>query len=96
MRAHIGTNFIIEPNRTDAFNFHLGGWLALVRDFDGAPKPEALGLMVGLGMGDLLIGMSYDFNLRDIINYQTGQGAFEVSVSYFGNYEDEGGACPTF
>ena len=96
MRGHIGTNFIIEPSRTDAFNFHVGSWLALVRDFDGAPKPEALGFMLGLGLEDLLIGMSYDFNLRDLVNYQSGQGAFELSISYLGNYEDEGSLCPTF
>ncbi len=96
MRAHVGSNFIIEPSSTDAFNFHVGGWLALVRDFDATPQLDAMGFLIGLGMGDLLVGLSYDLNLRDVVNYSSGQGAFELSISYFGNYEDDGGACPTF
>ncbi len=92
----VGNNFIIEPSRTDAFRMHLGTWLRMAQDFDNSVQPDALGFLAGLGVGDLLIGLSYDFNLRDIINYRTGQGAFEFSISYFGNYEDEGTACPTF
>lgn len=96
MRGMAGLNLIIEPSRTDAFNFHLGSWIALVRDFDGGPTPEAVGLLAGFGMGELLVGLSYDFNIRDIINYNTGQGTFEISVTYMGNYEEDGGLCPTF
>jgi type IX secretion system PorP/SprF family membrane protein len=96
IRGVLGSIFIIEPNHTDAFNFHLGGWLAAVRDVEGAPKLDDFGALIGMGLGDLLIGLSYDFNLRDIVKYQTGQGAFELSLTYLGNYEDEGGACPTF
>ncbi len=96
MRGLVGSIFIIEPNHTDAFNLHIGGWISAVRDFEGGPKMDALGALVGLGFGDLFIGMSYDLNLRDLINYPTGQGAFELSISYLGNYEDEAGACPTF
>ena len=92
----IGNTFIIEPSRTDVFNMHLGAWIKLAQDFDDAISPDVLGFLAGFGVGDLLIGLSYDLNLRDVVNYQTGQGAFELSISYFGNYEDEGGACPTF
>ena len=92
----IGNNFIIEPSRTDAFKLHLGTWLQLAQDFDDSVTPDAIGFLAGLGIGDLLVGLSYDINLRDIINYRTGQGAFEFSISYFGIYEEEGGACPTF
>lgn len=96
MRALVGSVFIIEPNHTDAVNFHVGAWLAGVRDFEGGPKLDDLGALVGIGIGELFIGMSYDLNLRDVVKYTTGQGAFELSISYWGNYEDEGGACPTF
>ncbi|MCB0686865.1 MAG: PorP/SprF family type IX secretion system membrane protein [Saprospiraceae bacterium] len=96
MRGLLGTVFIIEPNHTDAFNFHLGTWLTGVRDFEGGAKLDDIGFLVGMSMGDLFIGMSYDLNLRDIVKYTTGQGAFELSITYLGNYEDEGGACPTF
>ncbi len=96
MRGLLGSTFIIEPNHTDAFNFHIGAWISGVRDLQGGPKFDALGTLLGLGIGDLFIGMSYDLNLRDLVNYQTGQGAFELSLTYLGNYEDEGRFCPTF
>ncbi len=93
---NLGTNFILEPARTDEFKFHLGSWLRIVQDFDDAIQLDAIGFMAGFGINDLLIGLSYDLNLRDLVNYRTGQGALEVSISYFGNYEVDGGACPTF
>ncbi len=92
----LGNVFILEPSSTDEFNFHLGAWISLVRDFDNAIQPNAVGLLAGMGFGNLLVGLSYDFNIRDIINYQTGQGSFEISITYSGDYEDEGGLCPTF
>ncbi len=92
----LGNNFIIEPNSTDVFNFHLGAWLRLAQDFDDSIQPDMVGFLVGLGLGDLVIGLSYDLNIRDVINYRTGQGALELSISYFGVYEEEGSACPTF
>jgi hypothetical protein len=92
----LGNNFIIEPSTTDAFNFHLGTWVRVVQDFDNAFAADDWGFLVGMGIGNLQIGLSYDINLRDLIGYQTGQGAFELSISYFGDYTDEGGLCPTF
>ena len=75
---------------------HLGGWIRTVRDFDNAFKPDAVGLLAGFSLRDLLIGFSYDINIRDLVNYPTGQGALELSISYFGDYESENSACPSF
>ncbi|NND04866.1 MAG: PorP/SprF family type IX secretion system membrane protein [Saprospiraceae bacterium] len=99
-RAHtaitVGNNFIIEPSTTDAFNFHLGAWVRTVQDLEAKFAPDMIGFLAGMGIGNLLIGLSYDVNIRDVVNYPTGQGAFEVSISYFGDYQDEGTICPTF
>ncbi|MDH3247138.1 MAG: type IX secretion system membrane protein PorP/SprF, partial [Saprospiraceae bacterium] len=88
--------FIIEPNQTDETKFHLGGWVRIVQDFDDSFSPDALGLMAGISLQELLIGLSYDFNLRDLVDFRTGQGALEVSISYFGNYDSDEGICPSF
>ncbi len=96
MAINIGNNFIIEPPTTDAFNFHVGAWVRMVQDLNSSFTPDMVGFLAGMGIGNLLIGLSYDVNLQDIVNYQTGQGAFEVSISYFGDYQDEGSICPTF
>lgn len=96
MQASLGNNFIIEPSSTDAFNFHVGAWLRVVQDFEQSVALDVLGLMTGVGVGNLFIGLSYDINLRDLTQFGTRQGSFELSLSYFGDYEDEGSACPTF
>ena len=94
--SNLGANLILEPGVDENFKLHLGGWFRMVRDFDRSIKPDAIGLLVGINIRDLLLGLSYDINIRDIINYPTGQGALEFSVSYFGDYESENDACPSF
>jgi len=96
MAVTLGNNFIIEPSSTDAFNFHLGAWIRTVQDLEAKFAPDMIGFLAGMGIGNLLIGLSYDVNIRDVVNYPTKQGAFEVSISYFGDYQDEGSICPTF
>ena len=91
----LGNNFIFE-SRKNNWKMHLGAWLRIVQDFDDAIQPEALGFLFGVNLENLLIGLSYDLNLRDLVNYQTGQGALELSISYFGLYESDGGSCPSF
>ncbi|MDH3649340.1 MAG: PorP/SprF family type IX secretion system membrane protein [Saprospiraceae bacterium] len=96
LELSVGSNFILEPNSTDQVKLHFGGWIRIVEDFDESFSPDVLGLMVGINLQELLIGLSYDLNLRDIIDYRTGQGALEVSISYFGNYDSDEGVCPSF
>ena len=57
---------------------------------------DALVLMAGLQQGNFLFGVSYDANFQDLTNYNQGQGAFELSISYFGDFENDGVLCPRF
>lgn len=54
------------------------------------------GVLVGYGLGDLQIGMSYDFSINALNQYGRSRGSFELSISYFGYYEDEDDLCPAF
>ncbi len=54
------------------------------------------GFLVGYGLGDLQIGMSYDFSVNALNQYGRSRGSFELSISYFGFYEDEDDLCPSF
>ncbi len=92
----VGNVFILEPNPDSFFKLHLGAWIRFERNFESAITPDVLGLQVGLNLEQLLVGFSYDINLNNLANYGGTQGVFEVSISYFGNYESEENLCPTF
>jgi hypothetical protein len=58
--------------------------------------PAAAYVMTGFVLENLLIGFSYDFNLNDLVNERLGQNAFEISISYIGDYDNSDVFCPSF
>ena len=57
---------------------------------------ESFILTAGLEFKGLLIGLSYDHNLRDITKFGSGLSTFEFSIIYLGDYENADAFCPTF
>ncbi len=49
--------------------------------------------MFGIEFNRINLNFSYDYSLKA---YRTGLGAFEFSIIYSGNYENEDDFCPTF
>ena len=49
--------------------------------------------LLGIEYSNILFGFSYDIHLKDI---GLGQNAFEISVAYLGEYEDDLLLCPKF
>ena len=96
MEINTGAN--VKMLLTDFNNnaLYLGGWVRTVKNNDDALGVDALVLMAGIAKGNFLFGFSYDANLRDLSTYNQGQGAFEVSISYFGDFEDDNVMCPRF
>jgi hypothetical protein len=47
-------------------------------------------------MKNFVIGMSYDFGLRDVISYGRPSHSFEISITLLGDYDDGGFICPEF
>jgi len=90
-----GTNVRFMLNDYSNNSFYVGGWIRPVANEDDFGL-DAVVLMVGLQQGNFLFGLSYDANLKDLTNYQQGQGAFELSISYFGDFENDGVLCPRF
>lgn len=74
---------------------HFGAFLRPVRDVTGYGL-DALILLAGFEYSNMLIGLSYDLNLRDIISDQRGIGVFEFSITYIGEYENDFTFCPKF
>lgn len=92
----IGNMFVFKPNPKASTRLHLGGWLRMEKSFDNSIAPDALSLQAAFNIDNLLIGMSYDIGLSHIVNYAGNQGVFELSVSYFGDYESGDNLCPSF
>lgn len=99
MEVTAGSNirFAFPSNMNMAIQF--GGWIRPVRNANDATRSwgvDAVAAMLGLEISNLLIGLSYDINLDDLVDYRQGQTAFELSLTYIGSYEEEDVLCPSF
>lgn len=52
--------------------------------------------MVGIEYNNFLLGVSYDTKLNAVGTARDKRGAFEVSIAYLGEYENETILCPKF
>ncbi|MBV6443056.1 MAG: type IX secretion system membrane protein PorP/SprF [Haliscomenobacteraceae bacterium CHB4] len=94
MEINTGTNFRIALGQYGGSALHLGSWVRFVRN-DDAVGHDAVVALVGFEFSNVLIGMSYDLNLRALEAKQR-QSAFEISIAYLGEYENEEVLCPKF
>lgn len=93
-QVNAGTNFRTALGQYGSSAFHLGGWVRPVRNSDGLGLDAAV-VLAGFEFNNVLLGLSYDLNLKALGANQR-QGAFEISVAYLGNFENEGIVCPKF
>ncbi len=80
----------------DAKALHVGGGIRLNQSVDSGFSPSALYLMFAYEMNGFLLGLSHDITLSNLRVVSPGQGAFELSISYTGFYNNEENTCPTF
>ena len=93
MEINAGTNVrVVLNNGGNAI--HFGTWVRPVRNDDGIGL-DAVVALVGLELNSVVIGMSYDLNLR-ALSVNQRQGAFELSIAYLGNYDNDEIVCPKF
>jgi type IX secretion system PorP/SprF family membrane protein len=96
LELNAGSNFRIQLDQFGFAALHLGAWARPVRDVEGSMALDAIVMLAGLEYQGLMIGFSYDLNTVDLSNTRGQRTAFEISVSYIGEYEDEAIICPTF
>lgn len=94
--ANIGTNLRYLMSDFNGTAIHFGSWVRPVGNVDDAISLDAVVMMIGLEYNNFLLGLSYDANLNDLRTDRRGQGAFEVSIAYLGNYDNETILCPKF
>lgn len=90
-----GTNVRFTLNEHNNNAFHLGGGLRLAKALE-ALKPSSLMALTGIELGSFLLGMSYEYSLDDLSNDRLGQGIFELSFTFIGDYENFDNFCPSF
>lgn len=103
LKIDAGTNLRVGIGELQDFALHIGGYARMVTNTtDGNAgadvQPAAFEIptavaMVGLEYNNVLFGFSYDIFLQDA---GLGQNAFEISVAYLGEYEDDLLLCPKF
>jgi type IX secretion system PorP/SprF family membrane protein len=75
---------------------HLGAGLRLNQTASEGIKPSAAYVLMAYEVKGLLIGLSHDVSLTSLSLDHPGKGAFELSISYTGFYDNDDSMCPTF
>ena len=91
-----GTNFRLQFNDYGTTAMHLGTWARAARNTPTKVGLDAVVAMAGFEFNNFLLGFSYDINLRSVSTFQQGQGAFEISLGYLGDYDNDAILCPKF
>jgi hypothetical protein len=94
MELNTGANVRFVLGEFGANALQLGSWVRTVRN-EGSVGLDAVVALAGIELNSFMVGLSYDLNLRAI---QAGQRqtAFEISLTYLGNYDNEDILCPKF
>ncbi len=91
----VGTNLIFKINQEVGSALHVGSWARVVNNVNGFGM-ESIIFMVGLERKNLLLGFSYDHNLPDLFGARVGLNAFELSLTYIGEHDNNFDICPKF
>ncbi|MCB0690755.1 MAG: PorP/SprF family type IX secretion system membrane protein [Saprospiraceae bacterium] len=91
----LGTNFRYYFYSTDATYLNIGPWVRGVKNDDGFGL-ESIIASVGIEMSGLQFAFSYDYNIGKLSADRINMNAFEISISYIGNYDNESEICPQF
>jgi type IX secretion system PorP/SprF family membrane protein len=94
LEVNAGTSVRTTLGEYGGSALHIGSWVRPVRNADGLGL-DAVVALVGFEVNSVLLGLSYDLNLN-ALGYNQRRGAFELSVTYLGSFEDEGILCPKF
>lgn len=91
-----GANLRIRVDEYDSAGIYIGGWTRIANDADNGVLNDAVIAMVGFEVDGFLIGFSYDLNIEALTTLSTRQSAFELSLAYLGEYDNETILCPKF
>ncbi len=96
LQMNIGSNIRIPFGGYGGNALQIGTWARPVRNDDSQFYLDAVVALVGFEFSGVFFGLSYDINIPDLTTYKVGQNAFEFSITYLGNFEDDSIMCPSF
>lgn len=96
LALNAGANFRFLFDEISGTALHVGGWARPVSNEDNSFSMDAVVGMVGVEYSNFLLGFSYDAQLESLGAVRDRRGAFELSVAYLGEYENETILCPKF
>jgi hypothetical protein len=76
--------------------FHVGAGARMNQTSTGGMKLSTAYLLAAYEIQGLLIGLSHDILLTNLSADDPGKGAFELSISFTGFYDNEESMCPSF
>lgn len=91
----LSTLFKYKNPKTEGRIFYFGPSLRLSNNLSKLAF-ESIILTTGIDYKGMNFGLSYDYNLPDLLNNRNGLGTFELSFNYYGQYENADAFCPTF
>ncbi|HZV68307.1 MAG TPA: PorP/SprF family type IX secretion system membrane protein [Saprospiraceae bacterium] len=80
----------------DNQSFHIGGGVRLNQTSSTGLKTSAVYVLTAYEVKGLLIGLSHDVLVNNLNTGHEGKGAFELSISFTGFYENDDSLCPSF
>lgn len=92
--VNLGTNLKYNFLQVDR-SVYFGAWIRTVKNLDGIAMESIIPLM-GIQYGSFLLGISYDINLSQSTAGVAGFNAFEISIRFIGEHDNEGAYCPQF
>jgi type IX secretion system PorP/SprF family membrane protein len=96
LMLNAGTNFRFLVNDISGTAIHIGAWARPVNNLDDKWNLDAVVAMLGIEHQNILLGFSYDLSPGQLNLSNRSRNAFEISVAYLGEYEDETVLCPKF
>lgn len=93
--VNLGTNLKYKFSESDKTFIHFGPWLRFVQN-EEAFGVESIVFSAGYELKNMLIGISYDHSISDLVTDRKGLNAFEISITYLGEVDNNDGFCPTF
>lgn len=94
LEMNLGANLRSVINTTGTA-IHIGAWARPVKNLKNISL-DAVALLFGMEFDNILLGLSYDLNIPTLTNYKKFQNAFEISLVYLGDYENDELLCPQF
>ncbi len=97
-QADAGGTFRFLFSTTSGTALHLGASARAVRDHKNLVLLDGIITIIGIEYSQVLLGFSYDLTIGDLNTPAsfTRRNAFEISVAYLGNYQNDLILCPKF